>query len=111
MRVRNVLRIVAAALIFAAAAMTTTASPQSELIRTFYVGCNPGTLIQIGQTGHLCSGGSWSTGSSSEAWWMEIESTDCDTGDGSDTFFERCDTGWVQRSVLGACECEHHVVE
>ncbi|HEX3579448.1 MAG TPA: hypothetical protein VHY33_12865 [Thermoanaerobaculia bacterium] len=110
MRVKNVFRFFTVAL-FLAVVSSMNASGGSEIIRTYYIGCNPGTLYQIGQSGHLCSGGSWSTGSSSEAWWMEVESTSCDTGDGSDTFFERCDTGWVQRSVLGACECEHHVIQ
>jgi hypothetical protein len=103
MNVKNVSRIAITAL-FLGLIVSANAGPGTEIIQTFFTGCD--TLTEVGQSIHTCNGGYGSTGTLAGD-WRQVDSTSCQTFDTVTTYWEHCGGSWVQRTTLGACQCSH----
>jgi hypothetical protein len=106
MNIRNLSRIAITALFLAAVvSVNADSDPPTEVIKTYFTGCD--TLTEVGQSFHSCGGSSGSTGATTGD-WRQVESELCEgPADTVITYWEKCGTIWVQRTTLGACQCSH----
>src|SRR5436309_10614321 len=98
MRVKNIVRIIAASLFLVA--VVSVQAEQTEVLVTYYTGCD--TLTQVGQSFRSCINDSSSCGTLAGD-WRQVDTTSCASFDTVTTYWEHCGTSWVQRTTLGAC--------